>query len=405
LEKLNDMTISRPRRLASIDVFRAITMLLMIFVNDLELVENVPTWLEHAKEGEDRLGLADTVFPAFLFIVGLSIPFAIRSRESKGASKKELFGHILSRSFALLVMGIYAVNYEEYYTGHAVIGKFAWLLFATIAWFLIWFNYPDNWPWGRKWMLRSLGILILIVLAWIYKGGTPEHPAWMQTHWYGILGLIGWAYLCGALLYLYIGDRLLPLTIAALFFLGLSIADSSGWLGKVLPYREWLWFEDSGGLVAFTMAGVLTAIFYSRWTAQGGAVQSLLWMAALAPVLLVAGFLLRPLGGIAKLGDTPSWILICTAISVAVFALLAYIVDLRGHERWFALIRPAGTSTLMCYLLTYIHYSIFRMLPSGWRLPLGLRSGDIGLLKSVVFSLLIVVLTGWLEKRKFRLSV
>jgi heparan-alpha-glucosaminide N-acetyltransferase len=59
----------------------------------------------------------------------------------------------------------------------------------------------------------------------------------------------------------------------------------------------------------------------------------------------------------------------------------------------------------MCYLLTYIHYSIFKMLPESWRLPLGLRSGDIGLLKSVAFSLLIVVLTGWLEKRKFRLSV
>ena len=87
------------------------------------------------------------------------------------------------------------------------------------------------------------------------------------------------------------------------------------------------------------------------------------------------------------------------------FALLAYMVDLRGHQKWFALIRPAGTSTLMCYLLTYIHFSIFKMLPESWRLPLGLRSGDVGLIKSVVFSILIVLLTGWLEKRKFRLSV
>jgi heparan-alpha-glucosaminide N-acetyltransferase len=393
------------RRLASIDVLRAITMLLMIFVNDLELDERVPRWLEHAKEGEDRLGLADTVFPAFLFIVGLSIPFAIRGLMSKGMSKTAVLGQVLSRSFALLVMGIYAVNYEEYYTGHMVIGKYAWLLLATIAWFLIWFNYSESWSGVRKWASRSVGIALLVVLAMIYKGGTPEHPAWMQTHWYGILGLIGWAYLCGALLYLYIGDRLLPLTIAALFFLGLSIADSSGWLGKVLPYHEWMWFEDSGGLVAFTMAGVLTAIFYSRWTGQGKAALSLVWLLLLAPVLLAGGFLLRPLGGIAKLGDTPSWILICTAISMVMFALIAYIADLRGRQKWFALIRPAGTSTLMCYLLTYIHYSILKMLPDSCRLPVGLRSGDIGLLKSLVFSLLIIVLTGWLEKRKFRLSV
>ncbi len=393
------------RRLASIDVTRAITMLLMIFVNDLALVENVPRWLEHAKEGEDRLGLADTVFPAFLFIVGLSIPFAIRRWESKGMSKRSLLGHILSRSFALLVMGIYAVNYEEYTTGPAMLSRYAWLLIATIAFFLIWFNYPESWSGVRKWALRWVGILVLVLLAILYKGGTPEHPSWMQTHWYGILGLIGWAYLCAALLYLYIGDRLLPLSIAALFFLGLSIANSSGWLGKVLVYREWMWFTDSGGLVAFTLVGVLTAVFYSRWTGQGRAAQSLVWLVLLAPVLLAAGFALRPLGGIAKLGGTPSWILICTAISMAVFALLAYTVDLRGHQKWFKWIRPAGTSTLLCYLLTYIHYSIFKMLPESWRLPLGLRSGDIGLLKSVVFSFLIVLLTGWLEKRKFRLSV
>ncbi len=394
------------RRLASIDVFRAITMLLMIFVNDLELVEKVPKWLEHAADGEDRLGLADTVFPAFLFIVGLSIPFAIRQWASKGMSKSLMLGRILSRSFALLVMGIYAVNYEEYTTGSAPLGKYMWLLIATVAFFLIWLDYPAGWSGVRKWALRWVGILALLILAYLYKGGTPRHPAWMETHWYGILGLIGWAYLCCALLYLYLRDRLALLGIAALFFLGLSIAaNAHGWLGKVLGYQEWMWFEDSGGLAAFTMAGVMTAIFYSRWTEQERAVQSLLRLSVLVPVLLAAGFALRPLGGIAKLGDTPSWILICTAISIGCFAFLAYVVDIRGHQKWYAVIRPAGTSTLMCYLLTYIHYSIFKMLPAGWRLPLALRSGDLGLLKSVLFSFLIVWLTGWLEKKKLRLSV
>jgi hypothetical protein len=45
------------------------------------------------------------------------------------------------------------------------------------------------------------------------------------------------------------------------------------------------------------------------------------------------------------------------------------------------------------------------MLPDSWRLPLALRTGNMGLVKSLIFSLLIVLLTGWLEKRKFRLSV
>ena len=47
-----------------------------------------------------------------------------------------------------------------------------------------------------------------------------------------------------------------------------------------------MWLTDSGGLVAFTMAGVLTAIFYSRWTGQGRAAKSLLWIVLAAPVLL-----------------------------------------------------------------------------------------------------------------------
>ncbi len=394
------------RRLASIDAFRAITMLLMIFVNDLALVEKVPKWLEHAGDGEDRLGLADTVFPAFLFIVGLSIPFAIRGLESKGMSKSGILGNILSRSFALLVMGIYAVNYEEYTTGPAVIGQYAWLLLAVIGFFLIWLNYPPEWSGVRKRALQVAGILLLVVLAIIYKGGSPAKPHWMETFWYGILGLIGWAYLCCALLYLYIRDRLAVLGICFLFFLGLSIAANyHGWLGKVLPDHEWMWFMDSGGLPAFTMAGVMVGIFYNRWTEQGKAQQSLVRMWMIAPVLVVAGFLVRPWGGIAKLGDTPSWILICTGISVAAFALLAYVVDLKGRDKWYAIIRPAGTSTLTCYLLSYMHYCIFKMLPPGLRLPEVLRSGDIGLIKSAVFAFLIVWLTGLLEKGKIRLSV
>src|SRR5689334_25384277 len=101
---------SLPNRIASIDVFRALTMFLMIFVNDLWTLKEIPAWLEHTKAREDGMGLADTVFPAFLFIVGLSIPFAIGSRLSKGQSKQTIFGHILFRGIALLVMGFFHVN-------------------------------------------------------------------------------------------------------------------------------------------------------------------------------------------------------------------------------------------------------------------------------------------------------
>jgi heparan-alpha-glucosaminide N-acetyltransferase len=389
------------RRLASIDAFRAITMLLMIFVNDLELDFHVPVWLEHARQGEDRLGLADTVFPAFLFIVGLSIPLAIRAGRSRGDSKMTLLLHILRRSFALLVMGFFLVNYEEFTKGPALVSKFGFLLIITLAFFFVWLVYPENWPATRKWLFRGIGIAALVFMALIYKGGTPEHPMGLKPHWWGILGLIGWCYLTCALLYFLVGDRLAVLTLFFLYFLGYSILAHEG-ERSMLHYFS---LGGSGGLSAFTMAGVITTVFYQRMTEKDKGQKALAVMAVWVPVLIVAGFMLRPIGGIAKLGVTPSWILICTGISVGCVAVLGFVVDLKGKKDWWRLIKPAGTITLTCYLLPDIHFAILKLLGPSVQLPEVLRTGAIGVAKSLIFAFLIVLLTGVLEKKKIRLSV
>src|SRR4030095_6087089 len=94
-----------PRRLQSIDVFRAVTMFFMIFVNDVDGVSNIPEWIKHVDANTDGLGFADTIFPAFLFIVGLSLPLAINKRMNSGDSLFSVATYILTRSLALLVMG------------------------------------------------------------------------------------------------------------------------------------------------------------------------------------------------------------------------------------------------------------------------------------------------------------
>ena len=73
------MTATLPR-VRSIDAFRAVIMFLMIFVNDIEDIPNTPLWMHHVADEVDGLGLADIIFPAFLFIVGISIPFALQNR-------------------------------------------------------------------------------------------------------------------------------------------------------------------------------------------------------------------------------------------------------------------------------------------------------------------------------------
>src|ERR1700761_4141836 len=103
-----------PKRLLSVDAFRALNMLCMIFINDLSGVRGIPFWMDHAKGYEDRMGFADTIFPTFLFIVGLSIPLALDRKMQKGESTQAILFSILSRSFALIVMGFFHVNLEEY---------------------------------------------------------------------------------------------------------------------------------------------------------------------------------------------------------------------------------------------------------------------------------------------------
>ena len=393
------------RRLASVDAFRALTMFLMIFVNDLWSLSDVPEWLDHAGKMEDRMGLADTVFPAFLFIVGLSIPFAIRGRASKGHSSRRTLIHILTRSAALLIMGIFHVNLESYNKAEAFLPKPWWQIGITIGFFLVWLDYSATMAKNKKMLLRGSGVLLLVVMALLYKGGEPGHTHWMRTSWYGILGLIGWCYLLCAVVYLFARDRWSVLIGALVFFLGLSMADKAGWLDFLDPVRRYVWIVSSGALPALTMAGVITAVIFRQAMEKGKGPQSLLLLSALAFVLLGAGFALRPFWGISKIRATPSWVLICTAISMGCFVLLAFFMDIKGHQNWFALIRPAGTSTLTCYLLPYIHYAIFNFPGVSYRLPLALRTGGIGIVKSLLYSLVIILVTGVLEKRKLRLSV
>ncbi|MCL4638044.1 MULTISPECIES: hypothetical protein [Olivibacter] len=87
-------------RILSVDIMRGLTLLLMLFVNDL-FEPGVPAWLLHTKVNVDGMELADWVFPGFLFIVGVSAPYAIRSRLNKGLIG---WGHFVAALACLLLM-------------------------------------------------------------------------------------------------------------------------------------------------------------------------------------------------------------------------------------------------------------------------------------------------------------
>ena len=186
-------TTTASKRIATIDVMRAIIMLLMLFVNDIPGVDGLPHWLGHAETEEDLLGFSDIVFPGFLFCVGMSIPFAMQSRLRKTAGNMLcVLRHVLDRTVALVVMGLFTLNACK--TG-------LFMLLMTVGFFLVWLNYakgPVMLKGVPQKVLKGLGIALLFAIMLHYDAiGKPFH-----TGWWGILGLIGWAYLVSAVLYL-----------------------------------------------------------------------------------------------------------------------------------------------------------------------------------------------------------
>ncbi|CAG5069283.1 hypothetical protein DYBT9623_02019 [Dyadobacter sp. CECT 9623] len=389
-------------RVESIDIFRALTMFLMIFVNDFWTLEGVPQWMQHSKGSDDAMGLSDVVFPCFLFIVGLSIPFAIANRRMKGDGNGIILFHILERTFALLLMGIYIVNLESAVSEGMVVSKYVWQIAMVVAFFLIWNVYKGT---NVKFTsMKILGYLTLAALAVIYKGGDPANPSSMETHWYGILGLIGWAYLICALIYFFMKDNLGLIVGAWLFLVLFNLADFAGMLQFLDPVRAKIWIVGSGSMPAFTMAGVTASVIYRNMTSRSAASQTYLWILLILGILAFAyGFGTRPFWGISKIRATPAWVGICSGISFFAFAFMYWLVDLKRSKSWAEVLKPAGTSTLTCYLVPYLWYAIITLV--GFSLPLFLRTGIVGLVKSLCFSLLVIVVTGLLNRVGIRLKI
>ena len=92
-------------RLAALDAFRGLTILMMLLVNNVSLGEQTPEHLTHA-EWSGAVHLADVVFPWFLLAVGVAIPFAVASNRKRGAGWLGYFGKAIRRTASLVLLGI-----------------------------------------------------------------------------------------------------------------------------------------------------------------------------------------------------------------------------------------------------------------------------------------------------------
>src|SRR5258706_9069205 len=66
--------------------------------------------MAHYEKSASGMAFVDVVFPAFLFIVGMSIPFALGSRIRKGIAVWKIVVDIVLRTLCLLLLGVFMVN-------------------------------------------------------------------------------------------------------------------------------------------------------------------------------------------------------------------------------------------------------------------------------------------------------
>jgi predicted acyltransferase len=349
-----DLPLLPRQRIIAIDALRGLTFFVMLFVNCLAGADGVPYGLQHFAADVDGMSLADIVFPAFLFVVGTSIPFGLNHRLAIAGGMPQTLRQVAARAFGLIVIGFYMVNTEDGFNEAAMGMSIAlWALCLYAAVLMVW--GPLSGKTGK--VVRVAGVMVLIALALVYRSGA-DGQGWMTPAWWGILGCIGWAYLVASLVYLAGRGRLAVLIVAAIACVAWFIAsDRLGGNGVIAMHATH---------TSIVLCGAICVLLF--FDGRRGAAGSARIRAGvvLTAVLALAAWLLHHAYPISKIGATPPWALYCAAICCGVFVLLYYVIEQRRITRWTALVQPAAANPLVTYLLPMVLVTAMRYLHLQW---------------------------------------
>lgn len=391
-------------RIHSIDIMRGLTLLLMLFVNDLNM--NVaPSWIGHMPADYDGMGLADWVFPGFLFIVGMAIPFAFSKRFTRGDSLYEVSRHIVTRTISLLIIGVLMLNTGRVDPELTGMGKNLWALLMYIAVFLFWNDYPEK----EKRIFTVAGfklaaLAIFIILVFKFRSGEPENNGSLITGWWGILGLIGWSYLVSAYTYVLCRDSILKIVLVTLIFLMLNILSELKLLDFLNPVKPILGVVIDGNNPLIVLTGLTGGVIVKKFSSSDYR-KVIFILLGLGLFSLISGFFLRKWFIISKIQATPSWGMICSGISFLVFIMIYWIGDVMNKKAWAKFLKPAGENSLTTYLAPNILYHLIWM--TGIPLLIYKQSPEpvIVIAGSLVWALLMVGLTALLTRYGIRLRI
>ncbi len=164
-------------RLLSLDIFRGMTLIAMTMVNmpGDEHFSYAP--FTHVRW--NGWTIADLIFPFFIFIVGVAMPYSFAGRLARGESKGKLVAHILLRTTILFAVGVFMNWYTNFMGGTdryhlANIRIFGALQRIALCYFFASLLYLKLKPKGLAITSATILVLYFILLKFI---PVPGHGA------------------------------------------------------------------------------------------------------------------------------------------------------------------------------------------------------------------------------------
>jgi predicted acyltransferase len=396
-------------RIASVDILRGLTMMVMIFVNELAGVKGLPWWNYHAKADVDAMTYVDMVFPFFLFCVGLSMPLAIAGRLKRNPSLPALWIHVAIRTVALMTIGLVLANADRGDPSRMILPPAVWAIVALIgaALFLNEYGESKRYATLHRW-LRIVGVAVVVAMFAIYRhapsfGHSSHQGPWINFSYPEILGLIGYTYLAVSLIYIPTRRWLWAPLACFTAMIALNVLTAAKWITfpEHVPY--YVWPFTNGALAAMTLAGVVTSVIFlgaHRWQSPAKKIYIGIVFGVL---LLIAGWVFTPLG-ISKIRATPTWSLYSSGAAVLFFTALYWLCDVRKKTGWAFFVRPAGSNTLTTYLLPDFWY--FILVAAGIHyFDMHFNYGWPGVVRCLLFTAFILFLSGVLTRLRVRLRL
>lgn len=310
-------------RLQSLDTLRGFDMAMLLGGGWIIVTLAEATgwkWLEALavqQEHVDWVGFHfyDMIFPLFMFISGVAIPYAINSKLEKGVEKSRLFKKILIRLLALVALGILYNGATSYgFTNMRVASVLAQIGFGYFFAALI-FLYSRSIRGSIYWLLGILaGVAALQLFVPVpgYGAGTFE-PATTINAW--------------------LDQKLLPGRLYDTVF------DPEGILCIV-------------SAVSVTLLGGLAG-YVIRSTSHSPSRKSL-YIAAAGTLLVALALALSPVYPIIKKMWTVPYVLLAAGISALLLALFYYVIDVRGSRSWTLFFRVFGMNSITIYMASRI---------------------------------------------------